>query len=144
MSELTPLESLFRLVHLLKRQLHQQIEALDLAITPMHVRVMKIVHRTPQCTANGVGQWLNRDKAQVTRLISTLIDQQLLVKTPNPQDKRSQYLTLTESGRALMGRIDDIDGVLIERMTRGMSPAEQAEFQRLAGLMADNLGASDA
>lgn len=139
MSERKSLDSLFTLVHTLKRNLHDQIEELHLGITPMHVRVIKIINHKPHCTAVDITNYLNRDKAQVTRLLSSLLTQELIIKEPNPEDKRSQCLRITESGKEIMKKISVIDKTMFEKMSMDLSEAEIAEFKRVAKKMASNL-----
>ncbi|PQJ85118.1 MarR family winged helix-turn-helix transcriptional regulator [Aliivibrio sifiae] len=141
MSERKSLDSLFTLVHTLKRNLHDQIEELNLGITPMHVRVIKIINHKPYCTAVDIANYLNRDKAQVTRLFSSLLAQELIVKEPNPEDKRSQCLRIAESGKEIMKKISEIDKTMFEKMSMDLSEAEIAEFKRIAEKMASNLNA---
>ncbi|MUK50604.1 MarR family transcriptional regulator [Aliivibrio fischeri] len=141
MSERKSLDSLFTLVHTLKRNLHDQIEELELGITPMHVRVIKIINHKPQCTAVDIANYLNRDKAQVTRLLSSLLAQELIIKEPNPEDKRSQCLRITESGKEIMKKISGIDKSMFEKMSMDLSDEEIAEFKRIAEKMTRNLNA---
>ncbi|EHN68745.1 MarR family winged helix-turn-helix transcriptional regulator [Aliivibrio fischeri] len=141
MSERKSLESLFTLVHTLKRNLHDQIEGLALGITPMHVRVIKIINHKPHCTAVDIANYLNRDKAQVTRLLSSLLAQELIIKEPNPEDKRSQCLRITEDGKEIMKKISGIDKSMFEKMSVDLSDEEIAEFKRIAEKMARNLNA---
>ena len=138
------LESLFHLVHALKRQLHEQAEQLNLSITPMHIRVMKIIDRKKPCTAIDIASFLGRDKAQVTRLVNTLIEKDLITKEFNPNDKRSQYLCVTKSGAALVEDIVKIDANTMQMMTKNLSEEELSEFQRLSKLMSKNLGSQQA
>lgn len=140
MPERKPLESLFHLVHALKKQLHGQAAQLDLSITPMHIRVMKIIDRKKPCTAIDIASFLGRDKAQVTRLVNTLIENGLITKEPNPNDKRSQYLCTTDSGNILVEDIANIDLKTMKKMTKNITSAELAEFQRISLLMSNNLG----
>ncbi|WP_127558261.1 MarR family winged helix-turn-helix transcriptional regulator [Saccharospirillum alexandrii] len=133
------LESSFRIAHTLKRQLHHHIEALDLDIVPMHIHVMKIIEQRSPCTAQGIAQFLERDKAQVTRLLNTLIDLKLIEKTPSPTDKRSQLLAFTEKGNRVMRQIDEVDEAIIEKMTRDLSAEDLESFYRVASHMSDNL-----
>ncbi|GAA4882708.1 MarR family winged helix-turn-helix transcriptional regulator [Ferrimonas pelagia] len=139
MSEQALLGSLFRLAHSLKKQTHQYIEEMDLSIAPMHVRVMKIIQHRAPCTANDVVQYLSRDKAQVTRLLKTLLEEDLIKRIPNPNDKRSQLLSVTSMGEAIMEQIEDSDRITFATMTRNLSEQEIAEFQRVATIMAQNL-----
>ncbi|PTO97326.1 MarR family transcriptional regulator [Vibrio sp. 10N.286.48.B8] len=139
MSDNTSLESIFRLVHSLKRQMSEQIESLDSEIAPMNIRVMKIITKKSPCTAIDIAHYLNRDKAQVTRLVNALINQELVKKSPNPEDKRSQLLILTNKGQEVMSKVSDIDRDMLKRMTRGMAEDELEQFRKIAKKMAQNL-----
>lgn len=139
MSEGKSLDSLFKLVHAVKRNVHEKIETLDLDIAPMHVRVLKIITKKPQCTAVDIASFLDRDKAQVTRLLSALIKQELIVKEPNPEDKRSQCLAITERGKAIVDQLSEVDSEMFEKMKIGIDSDELATFERVAKAMAQNL-----
>ena len=139
MSDNTSLESIFRLVHSLKRQMSEQIESLDSEIAPMNIRVMKIITRKSPCTAIDIAHFLNRDKAQVTRLVNALINQELVKKSPNPEDKRSQLLILTDKGQEVMSKVSDLDRDMLKRMTKGMADDELEQFRKIASKMAHNL-----
>ena len=135
----TSLDSLFHLVHIMKRQVHDHIEQLGLPLAPMHIRVIKIIDRTSPCTANDIVQFLQRDKAQVTRLLNTLIEQGYIEKVPNPDDKRSQRLLLTDSGATIMTQINDIDKQMGQQLTQGVTSDDLAALQRITEKMAANL-----
>ncbi|UQA51129.1 MULTISPECIES: MarR family transcriptional regulator [Vibrio] len=139
MSNPKSLDNLFHLVHVLKRQLHEQIEQLELPIAPMHVRVIKIISKQSPCTAMDVVNFLNRDKAQVTRLIKTLIEEGFIEKRPNPEDKRSQCLLTTEKGNEVLSNIKAVDAEIFQKMTLNVSEEELEAFQLVAGKLAENL-----
>ncbi|MET2947600.1 MarR family transcriptional regulator [Vibrio owensii] len=139
MSNPKSLDNLFHLVHVLKRQLHEQIEQLELPIAPMHVRVIKIISKQSPCTAMDVVNFLNRDKAQVTRLIKTLIEEGFIEKRPNPEDKRSQCLLTTEKGNEVLAKINAVDAEIFQKMTLNVSEEELEAFQLVAGKLAENL-----
>ncbi|MCC4833104.1 MarR family transcriptional regulator [Shewanella sp. 1_MG-2023] len=142
MQDRKSLESLFQLVHGLKRQLHNNIEKLNLDMAPMNVRVLKVINKKIPCTAIDIAQFLNRDKAQVTRLLNGLIAQELIVKEPNPEDKRSQCLRLTEKSQLIMEDIALIDKKIHEQMTNGITEEELALFENIAAKMAENLSSN--
>ncbi|WP_061017635.1 MarR family winged helix-turn-helix transcriptional regulator [Vibrio splendidus] len=142
MSDNTSLESIFRLVHSVKRQMSEQIESLGSEIAPMNIRVMKIITKKSPCTAIDIAHYLNRDKAQVTRLVNALINQELVKKSPNPEDKRSQLLILTDKGQEVMSKVSDIDRDMLKRMTKGMAEDELEQFRKIAKKMAQNLESS--
>jgi len=133
------LDNLFHLVHALKRQLHEQVEQLELPIAPMHVRVIKIISKQSPCTAMDVVNFLNRDKAQVTRLLQTLIAEGFIEKRPNPEDKRSQCLLTTDKGNKVLDKIKVVDAEIFQKMTLNVSDDELAAFQITTGKLAENL-----
>ncbi|MBY5980869.1 MarR family winged helix-turn-helix transcriptional regulator [Ferrimonas balearica] len=144
MAEQGLLESVFALVHALKREMQQQIDAMGLAITPMHVRVLKVISRREPCTANDVVMLLQRDKAQVTRLLKPLLEHGLLQKQANPEDKRSQFLQVTDAGAAIVERLQAIDAHMLAQLSQSVPPEDLAEFQRIARRMAEGLNAGAA
>lgn len=139
-SDYSSLDTLFHLVQSVKRRLQQQAEQLDLGIAPMHIRVIKIIDRKAPCTAVDIASLLGRDKAQVTRLLNTLIEKGLITREPNPDDKRSHYLRTTEEGDTIVEEIRKIDEETLQQMTRNLKPEELAEFRRISRVMAENLG----
>lgn len=139
MPEHKSLESLFHLVHILKRQLHEQVEQLELDITPMHARVMKIIDRKKPCTAVDIANFLDRDKAQVTRLVNTLIEKGLITRTQNPSDKRSLYLCITGTGGEVIRAIEKVDTTTRKIMMAGLTSEEIIFFQHIADKMANNI-----
>lgn len=139
MSENRSLESILRLVHSFKRQMTEEIEKLNFGIAPMHMRVMKIITRKSPCTSIDIAHYLDRDKAQVTRLINTLITEGLLIKAPNPADKRSHFLEVTDAGQQVMTQLAEIDKQVFGKMAQGISEEEMASFQATANKMAGNL-----
>lgn len=139
MSSPRTLDNLFQLVHILKRQLHEQVEQLDLPIAPMHVRVIKIISKNSPCTAMDIVNVLDRDKAQVTRLIKTLIEEDFIEKKPNPNDKRSQCLLTTDKGNEVLNKIRAIDTQILDKMTQDVSEEELEAFQLVARKLAENL-----
>ncbi|MBY6186669.1 MarR family transcriptional regulator [Marinobacter hydrocarbonoclasticus] len=143
MSDVTLLESVFRLFHLVKKELHLQIDALGLELSPMHIRVLKVIASGACRTANDVVQWLSRDKAQVTRLLNSLMTQGLLAKTPNPDDKRSQLLALTEAGRAVMTQVEAIDERVIDKMSQDLNPQQITQFKSLVAAISRGLDAGE-
>ena len=139
MSGSRPLDTLFHLVHGVKRQLQSIASSIDEDLAPMHIRVIKIIDRKKLCTAIDIANYLNRDKAQVTRLISTLIKKGLITKQPNKDDKRSQFLIISNEGEDVIKAIAQFDKNIMEIMTRDLEENEIKEFERVAKLMTANL-----
>ena len=85
----------------------------------MHVRVLKVIGKSNASTAKEIAELFKRDKAQITRLINQLIDQGIVQRKPNPDDKRSQLLELTSSGQALQEILRTLSDEMESKMTQG-------------------------
>lgn len=139
MPEATTGEMLHRLLHAYKRALRQAYNEAEVPLTVSHMRTLKGVQNISDCTAQAIATRTHRDKAQITRLLKDLIADGLVEKHPHPEDRRSQILHVTEAGTAIINRIRDAEAIAAARMAAGLGTSEMAEFNRLAGIMTDNL-----
>ncbi|MEP0073103.1 MAG: MarR family transcriptional regulator [Marinomonas sp.] len=133
------IEATFHLAHAIKQQLSNQLEIQNLGISPMHVRVLKIIGEIPCSTAMDIAELFKRDKAQITRLVNHLIDQELVTKKPNPNDKRSQFLELTITGGVLQGKLKALSDKMENRMIEGIKEEDLEIFTQVAQQMKSNL-----
>ena len=131
--------SLFNLKRALARQLTQKIKEQDVGLAPMHVRSMKIIRKQENCTANIIVELLSRDKAQVARLVNELLEKELVNKEANPNDKRSQFLLLTDKGKVVLDQLRPSEREVMKLMTHGIDDKTLEKFTDLLQLMTENL-----
>lgn len=75
-------------------------------------------------------------QSAASTLAQRLVDQGLLTRTPDPDDRRAVQLALTPKGVAARAEAARRARQLNARVTRGFSPAEQAVIARfLAGVI---------
>lgn len=67
----------------------------------------------------------------------------LIVRTPNPEDRRGTLVSLTAEGRELIDRIIPLHVENEARMLAGLSRAEQETLNALLGKLLDGLEAAD-
>jgi DNA-binding MarR family transcriptional regulator len=133
------LDAMFGLTFDLTNHLCMISDRLSDGLTPMHVRVLRTVEPNPEATVNAVATTLRRDKAQITRLANELLARDLLQRTPNPSDGRSQLLSLTSKGQTLFQHLEEIDAEIMETMLGGISQEEAKIFLKVAIKMSLNL-----
>ena len=81
------------------------------------------------------------DKATVARAAAVLAQQGLVLRTPDPADRRAYRLTLTAAGQALRPRVlEAVDGLHVV-LYRGMGEEGRAQACRLLVQMCANLRA---
>jgi DNA-binding MarR family transcriptional regulator len=133
------LESTFNLTHAIKKELSNQLEYQEMGIAPMHIRVLKVIHEQKSCTAIEVARLFKRDKAQITRLVSYLIDKDFVEKKPNPNDQRSQLLVLSPQGKTLHQSLLTFSEEIEQKMIQDIDPKDIEVFMNVAKKMTRNL-----
>ena len=133
------IESMFRLMRSFKSRLSAELEAEGLSIAPMHMKLLKMIAAMDECTAQRIAQSINRDKAQVNRVVKELVAQEMIARSPNPVDKRSQLLSLSDKGEAALQSMKAVENRVLGRMTDGIEIENQQTFIALAEQLRSNL-----
>jgi DNA-binding MarR family transcriptional regulator len=139
MKEEILLGSLFKLFRLLTEQMVLNIKEHGLELAPMHVRTLKIIRMNENCTTQTVVGILHRNKSQVTRLVNELLKQELVYKEANPNDKRSQFLLLTDKGNDIFDQLRPTEHQIVNTMIHDIDEKQLEEFIEVIQLMAENL-----
>lgn len=58
---------------------------------------------------------------------------------PNPEDKRSQLLSITSKGAEILEQIQEIDAEIFEQMCSDISEDELKQFKAISSKMHENL-----
>ncbi|AZZ92445.1 MarR family transcriptional regulator [Hahella sp. KA22] len=136
-------ESLHRLLHAYKRAMRQAYQEVNLTLAVSHIRSLKVINHAREkntiCTAQVIAERLQRDKAQITRVVKDLLEEGLIEKRDNPEDRRSQLLLLTQKGVDAYKTIKEVEALAGTRMAQGLNADEIREFVKLANAMAENL-----
>lgn len=105
-----------------KSQMQQQLRVQNIDIDLFHCRVISVLNGNMTTTPQHIAAELGRDRAQITRAVNGLIKSGFIIRSPNPADARSVWLTLSDKGRQLAVNIfsaeqrvtDGIFGVLTD------------------------------
>ncbi|MDB1125164.1 MarR family winged helix-turn-helix transcriptional regulator [Vibrio algarum] len=132
-------DTVFNFIQLYRLAMRSALKAHEIGLHSMHVKCLTYIERTEVCTANDIVRFFSRDKAQIARLIKEMIDKDWIQKTANPEDKRSQLLSLTENGKDLAELISATQTKVHTKIEENLTSQELAEFKRVADIMASNL-----
>jgi len=103
-------------------------------------RLLVAVSRTPQ-TVGELGRYVRVGKSTMTGVLARLVSSGLVVRAPDPRDRRASLITPTERGR-------EIAEALVMRVRaevlRLLEPVERQDRERLAALLQSILDAADA
>ncbi|GAD90216.1 hypothetical protein VHA01S_037_00040 [Vibrio halioticoli NBRC 102217] len=139
MDKNTVSEAIFNIVHSYRNAIRAELQTQHSSLNGMHARCLSFIERNTQCTANDIVQHFSRDKAQVARLVKEMINNGWLIKSPNPEDKRSQLLSLTEQGIALSQQISNAQQKIQDKMQQDLSEQELETFVSVMEKLANNL-----
>jgi DNA-binding MarR family transcriptional regulator len=90
-------------------------------------------------TQQALADRFHRSKVAAFHLITKLEEQGLVVRSSNPDDRRSKLIHLTPTGRAMVARLIPFAESNLERATEGIAPAELESARTVLGRMADNM-----
>jgi DNA-binding MarR family transcriptional regulator len=82
---------------------------------------------------------LGTDTAGMTKLADRLEAKHLIQRHPNPQDRRSVLITLTQDGQALVPRLAPVFGRITGQLFNGFSPAEISALTTMLERMRSNI-----
>lgn len=134
------LDHLHELMHRYRAQMHAMAREVDDGLAPMEARALGFFARHPEATSTDLVAHARRDKAQVTRLIKLLEARGLLEAVPDPADRRTRRLRLTEAGRGVQRRMAQQRRRLAEQLVAGFSERELAQLMGLLQRLQDNFG----
>ena len=132
-------EALFNLVHAVRNNMKQEIKLLNIDLSPMHLKSLKVISHIDYCTGQKLADFMGRDKAQINRLIKELLSQELIIKADNEKDKRSHLLTLSVKGIEIITLFKTAEKQLFDKMVNNVSAEKIADFIELSQTLRANL-----
>lgn len=88
-------------------------------VTTEQWSVLKSLEEEDRLTIKELSKRVGKDQAYVTRISDLLERKGYLVRQPNPEDKRSSLVCLTEAGREITNQLIPIDEHVHEVALRG-------------------------
>ncbi|WGX76227.1 MarR family transcriptional regulator [Paraclostridium bifermentans] len=86
-----------------------------------------------------LAQLTNRDQASTSRLINTLIKNELIIRQCCPSDKRINRIKLTEKGELLKESVESIARECFEEAVNGISKEEIEQGMKFLTKISENL-----
>lgn len=90
-------------------------------------------------TAKDIVEFIGVSKGLVSRSVDELIKKDYLYVKEDEADRRKMRLFLTESGKAVVKKIDKYDHEFLEKITAGITPEEIKTHLRIAMKISENL-----
>lgn len=107
-SSLQIFENLHELLHMFRTRTRSHLEASHPELTLNEARVLLHTARHPGITQKDVIERSHTDKAQMTRILSSLETQGWITRTPSTADKRVRHLHLSPAGKQLVTQLQAV------------------------------------
>ena len=125
-------EALFARPGFLIRRLHQIHVAMFMEefkstnITPVQYGLMSAVAALPSLDQTALGQEVGLDRSTTADVVKRLEGRGLLERRPNPGDRRTRHVQLTDKGQACVVELHGDMTHAQERLLEPLRPAEKA------------------
>lgn len=107
-----------------------------LGITGPQRFTLRLIGRFPGVTAGQLADALNVHPSTMTGVLKRLMKRRLIVRRPDPRDRRRSFLALTEAGRALdvdpSGTVEGAVTKVLETLPKAHVDTARAVLQSLA------------
>lgn len=113
------------------------IDRFNLSVTEW--RVMAVLGRYPDLSANDVAERTAMDKVAVSRALSRLIDAGRVLRNTADSDRRRSVLRLSTAGRRIYEQVVPLALDFEDKLLTHLTDDEQAQFDRLLNKIASAL-----
>ena len=108
-----------------------QLYAQEHDITVPEWRVIATLGQYGTMMARDIANHSRMNKTMVSRAAASLADRHLICRTPNPNDKREAFLTLSTSGKVMYSAIVPKAREFNAALSSALGEEERAQFEKL-------------
>lgn len=111
----------------------------DYDLTPSQFRIITYIMGQPENTVRQIDieKFFSLTNPTVTGIVQNLEKKELVKRIPNPDDRRSKVLSLTEKGRRLEKDVIRLNGIMEEKFTEKLTTKEKEQLLKLMKKMVD-------
>lgn len=95
------------------------------------------------CGVSDLGEEMGITSAAASQLLDKLVQQGLVMRTEDPQDRRNKLITLTKAGMQVSEKSMQARQEWLDRLAERLSPAEQQQVQAALELLIERAAELD-
>lgn len=126
------IERLSMALHEFKTLLAKEFAEANIDFSPTQMKVLRHIMRIQPCTSQSLVLTLDRNKAQITRMVQSLLEKRVIEKVAHQQDKRSQLLSTTPLGVETLEKMSAAETQVLKKLSQRLS---HDQSQQLADLL---------
>lgn len=117
---------------ILRRRIIRSIDTstLNLPVNTTQEHVLMAISKSPEKTMTELSMQVGLEKSSFTRVIDSLIDDGLVMRSYGIQDRRIINCVLTEKGKSVANQIDQLMEKHFEEILSGLTQEEKDELDR--------------
>jgi DNA-binding MarR family transcriptional regulator len=97
-----------------------------------HFAILAALEEGGPASQAALSQFCGIDRSDIVAMVNELVEQGLVIRSPDPDDRRRNIITMTPAGRQ---RLDQLDTVLNGAQSNLLAPLTAAEREQLIGLL---------
>lgn len=117
-------------------RMQRALREAELGLAAMEARTLRYVARHPGCTQNDIVLASGRDKAQIARIIKTLLERGNVSRLPDEAGEKRLRLGLTASGADTYEKAEALRAVVARDLVETLSDEERGVLEGLLRRMA--------
>jgi DNA-binding MarR family transcriptional regulator len=114
------------------RRLRQEADA---GLSPSLTAALATLERHGPLTPSRLAEIERIQRPTVTRLVATLEDDGLVVREPDPDDRRVSHIRITKEGRALVKKLRSRKNAYLSRRLRDLDEDELETLERATSIL---------
>lgn len=140
MSDYRRINHALRVIHMnIRCKMSAEVKRQNVEFSPLEHIAMGQILKSDGTSQQMLVASMNKDKAQIARIVARLLRQGLIIKQENPEDKRAVLLHLSSKGKKLLTRLDQVELEVMSEMMSGFSQQESNTFRDLLERINHNL-----
>lgn len=124
------------IVHQATARMQRSLRDAGLGLAAMEARTLRFVARHPGCTQSDIVRESGRDKAQIARVIKTLLESGNVRRLADQVGEKRQRLAVTASGADTHEAAEALRTTVAQDLLADLSANERAQLQKLLKRMA--------
>ncbi len=113
----------------LEDELHERLRPAGIPIEQL--RILEIVHAGDGCSMRELANLALIEPTTLTKIIDRMVSDNLVMRFPDPEDRRRVLIRITQQGKVLFKRLDRITTSQEDRLQKQFPTEKIAELRRL-------------
>ncbi|RTR36150.1 MarR family transcriptional regulator [Robertmurraya yapensis] len=108
-------------------------------ITTEQWAVLRTLHESDQITQKDLSVRTDKDQATLTKILDLIENRELIKRVPNPTDRRSFLIEITDKGASLVEELTNFIEEIFTKIVNGIEHEKLATFQEVLHSLETNI-----